>query len=301
MSKLSRSNLAGFSFLAPSLIGFSIFTLLPVVAAFGLSLFKWDLFNPPRFVGLDNFRQLLTWNDAMQTFGDRHFWKALLNTLFFMLAIPVTMLSSLLLAIALNKKLPGRIFFRTVYFIPTICSGVGLLLLWKFMYNAEFGLINRSLAYWFGIHDGPNWLMNPYLAKPAIMFMNVWISAGGTTMILYLAGLQGIPPELYEAAEIDGAGAWGKFWNVTVPGLKPTTFFIFTTALIGGFQGEFDSAYVLTQGGPNGATTTISYYIYQHGFEWFNMGYASAVSMLLFVLIFIVTLINWRIGGRQYA
>ena len=133
------------------------------------------------------------------------------------------------------------------------------------------------------------------------MLVNVWMGAGGTMMILYLAGLQGIAPELYEAAEIDGAGAWYKFWHVTVPGLRPTAFFILTTALIGGFQGEFDAAYILTQGGPNGATTTISYYIYQHAFEWFNMGYASAVSMVLFLLIFIVTLINWRIGGRRYA
>lgn len=294
-----RSNLAALLFLAPSLIGFTIFTLLPVLSALALSLFSWDLFNPPRYVGLANFVRLLSHDESGRSFGDPRFWQALGNTLFFMLAIPVSMLSALLLAITLNAQFRGRTFFRAVYFVPTICSGIGLLLLWKFMYNAEFGLFNRALAT-IGI-DGPRWLENPLMAKPAIMIMNVWMAAGGTMMIIYLAGLQGISPELYEAAALDGAGPWHRFWHITIPGLYPTTFFIFTTAIISGFQGEFDAAYVLTQGGPNGATTTLSYYIYQHGFEWFNMGYASAMAMLMFLLILIVTLINWLIVGRRVA
>lgn len=300
MSGRRRANLTAAAFLAPSIVGFAVFTLVPVFGAVVLSLYRWDIFNPAEFVGFDNFRRLLIDAPGRSTPGDPAFWKALGNTLFFMMQIPVTMVASLLLAIALNTRLPGRTLFRTVYFIPTICSGVGLFLLWKFVYNPEFGVLNQTLA-WVGI-NGPRWLQDYHWAKPSIMLMNVWIAAGGTNMILYLAGLQGISPELYEAAGMDGAGAWHRFWHVTVPGLRPTTFFILTISIIGGFQGEFDAAYVMTQGGPAGATTTISYYIYQHAFEWFNMGYAAAVSMVLFAIILTVTLLHWRYGGgRQYA
>jgi len=273
-------------YLAPNLAGFLTFVLLPVGAAMTLSLFEWDLFHPPRFVGLANFRDLLI--------DDASFWKFLFNTIFLMLAIPITMLSALILAIVLNQKIRGRMFFRTVFYLPSICAGIGLLLLWKFLYNGEFGLINRLLGF-IGI-SGPDWLDSYHWSKPSLMLMMVWGGMGGTSMILYLAGLQGIPPELYEAAEIDGAGVWHRFRHITVPMLAPTSFFIFITSVIGGFQGGFDMAYVLTQGGPDGATTTLSYYIYNHAFEYFNMGYAAAISMVLFVIVLAVTLISWRFG-----
>jgi multiple sugar transport system permease protein len=273
-------------YLAPNLAGFLAFVLLPVAAALGLSLFEWDLFHPPRFVGLDNFRELLV--------ADGSFWKYLYNTLFLMLAIPLTMLCSLVLAIVLNQKLRGRMLFRTVFYLPSICAGVGLLLLWKYLYNVDFGLINRLLAI-VGI-AGPDWLGSYAWSKPSLILLTVWGGMGGTSMILYLAGLQGIAPELYEAAEIDGAGLWHKFRHITVPMLAPTTLFIFITSVIGGFQGGFDMAYVLTQGGPDGATTTLSYYIYNHAFEYFNMGYAAAISLVLFVIVLAVTLVSWRFG-----
>ena len=298
MSNLRR-NLTGYAFLAPNLLGFLIFTLVPVVAAFGLSLFEWNLFQPPRFVGLRNFVDLLgiSRDEAGWYLNDPRFWKFLGNTFFLMLNIPLCMASSLFLAIVLNQKIRGRVLFRTVFYLPTICSGIGIMLLWMWIYNPEFGLANRVLRL-VGL-PGILWLKSYHLAKPSLMLMGLWGGMGGTSMILYLAGLQGISPELYEAAEIDGASHWRQFLHITFPMLSPTTFFIFITGVIGGFQGGFQAAYVMTQGGPDGATSTISYYIYNHAFQWFNMGYAAAIAVVLFALVFVVTLINWRFGGRK--
>jgi multiple sugar transport system permease protein len=295
-----RSNLTALGFLTPNIIGFLVFTLLPVGAALGLSLFSWDLFHAPRFVGLKNFRTLLGWTaiDGETYFNDSRFWKFLGNTLFFMLAIPISMAGSLLLACVLNQKLPGRTIFRTIFFLPSICMGVGVLLLWRFLYESD-GLINAFLGYF--MIEGPNWLKDYYWAKPAIMNMGLWATIGGTNMVLYLAGLQNIPPELYEAAEIDGASGWRRFLHITFPLLAPTTFFIFITSVIAGFQGEFDSAYVMTQGGPDGSTTTLSYYIYLHAFRWFNMGYAAAIAVVMFGLILLTTLINWRLNRGAHV
>lgn len=284
-------------YLLPNLTGFAIFVLIPVAAAMALSFFRWDLFHPPKFVGLQNFSDLLGWRhdaEGALVFNDASFWKYLYNTLYLMLAIPITMFCSLVLAVLLNQKIPGRMFFRAVFYLPSICAGVGLLLLWKFLYNNDFGLINHLLA-WVGI-TGPDWLNSYNWSKPALMIIMIWGGMGGTGMILYLAGLQGIPPELYEAAEIDGANVVHQFRHITIPMLAPTTFFIFITAVIGGFQGGFDMAYILTNGGPDGATTTISYYIYNHAFEYFNMGYAAALSLVLFALVLFVTILSWRFG-----
>lgn len=292
-----QRNIAALLFLAPNGVGFLCFTLLPVAAALLLSLFEWDIFHAPRFVGSQNFHDLLGgyWEGDQWQWKDPRFWKYLGNTVFFMLVVPVNMLVSLVLAVLLNQRLRGRNLFRALFFLPTICAGVGLMLLWKFMYNPQFGLINEILAR-VGI-SGPNWLDSYHWAKPAIMLMNLWIAAGGTSMILYLAGLQSISPELYEAASIDGATAWHKFWHITVPMVAPTTFFIAITSIIAGFQGEFDSAYVMTQGGPDGSTTAISYYIYNQAFQYFNMGYAAAIAVILFLVILSVTLLGWSFGG----
>jgi len=294
-----QRNLTGFAFLAPNFAGFLVFTFIPVVSAFALSLCEWDLFHAPRFVGLRNFVDLLGWftDEGKLYAGDPRFWKCLGNTLFLMINIPISMSASLLLAIVLNQKIRGRVLFRAVFYLPTICSGVGIMLLWMWIYNPEFGLANYLLS-WVGI-KGPLWLRSYHWAKPSLMLMGLWGGTGGTSMILYLAGLQGIPPELYEAAQIDGASAWRRFRYVTFPMLAPTTFFIFITSVIGGFQGGFDAAYVMTKGGPDGATSTISYYIYNHAFQWFNMGYAAAIAVVLFGLVLVVTALNWRLGGRR--
>lgn len=297
--KSFRKHLAAYLFLVPNLSGFLVFTLIPVAAAFALSLFEWNLFQPPRFVGLRNFIDLLgffTYRGSWHA-GDPRFWKFLGNTLFLMMGLPVSMAASLFLAIILNQKIRGRVIFRTVFYLPTICAGIGIMLLWMWIYDPEFGLINRFLGL-LGI-QGPLWLKSYHWAKPAIMLMGLWGSMGGTSMILYLAGLQGIPQQLYEAAAIDGATRWQQFYRITLPMLSPTTFFIFITGVIGGFQGGFQAAYVMTKGGPDGATSTISYYIYNHAFQWFNMGYAAAISVVLFFLVFIVTLVNWKYGGRN--
>lgn len=293
-----RSGIA-FAFLTPNLLGFMVFTFLPVLAALGLSLYRWDLFHAPSFVGLRNFVELLGWyqEDGQIHANDPGFWKYLGNTLFLMMGIPVNMAAALFIALVLNQKIRGRVFFRTVFFLPTICTGVGVMLLWMWIYNPEFGLLNHLLSL-VGV-EGPSWLRSYAWAKPSIMIMGLWGAMGGTNMIIYLAGLQGIPPELYEAADIDGASSAAKFWYVTLPALTPTTFFIFITSVIGGFQGGFDAAYVMTRGGPDGATTTISYYIFEHAFQWFNMGYAATIAVVLFALVLLVTLVNWKFGGKR--
>lgn len=248
---------------------------------------KWDLLTPPEFVGINNFIKLIQ---------DPLFWKYTKNTFFLMMGIPFEMGGALLIATFMNQKIKGIKFFRTIYFLPTICSGVAISILWMWMYNPNFGLFNYMLAKLSIL--GPNWLTDEAWAKPALMLMAFWTAIGGQNMILYLAGLQGIPPELYEAANIDGASAWQKFRHITLPMLTPTTFFIFIMSVIGGFQGGFASAYVMTGGGPNGSTTTISYYIYSNAYQWFNMGYAAAIAWVLFVFVFIVTIFNWKYGGK---
>ncbi|MBT3375877.1 MAG: sugar ABC transporter permease [Lentisphaerae bacterium] len=297
----AKNNWIAFVFLAPNFVGFLIFTSIPVVAAFALSLFEWNLFQPPTFVGLRNFVDLLGFFRDGSTWqvSDPRFWKYLGNTLFLMMNIPISMSLSLSLALLLNQKIRGRVLFRTIFYLPTICSGIGIMLLWMWIYNPEFGLANYLLSL-LGI-KGPLWLKSYHLAKPSLMLMGLWGAMGGTSMILYLAGLQGISPSLYEAAQMDGANAWHRFRHITFPMLAPTTFFIFITSVIGGFQGGFQAAYVMTKGGPDGATSTISYYIYNHAFQWFNMGYAAAIAVVLFGLVATVTLINWKFGGRNVS
>ncbi|HUK82234.1 MAG TPA: sugar ABC transporter permease [Verrucomicrobiae bacterium] len=287
MTKKGRMALAGYLFLLPNLLGFLVFTSLPVLASLALSFFDWDLFTPPRFVGLHNYAKLMS---------DHAFWYYAFNTVFLMLAIPVNMMGALFLAVVMNRKLRGIVVFRTIYFVPTIVTGVGTYLLWRWIFNPDYGLINTML-HAVGI-EGPKWLQSIAWAKPALMLMGFWTAVGGNNMILYLAALQGVSPELYEAADIDGANKWQKFWRITWPMVSPTTFFILTMSLIGGFQGGFEQAMVMTGGGPAGATTTISYYIYNHAFLWNHMGYASAIAWVLFAVVLETTLLNWRFGGR---
>jgi multiple sugar transport system permease protein len=289
----TREALAGYLFLLPNFLGFLLFTSIPVAASLVLSFFKWDLLSTPRFVGFENFIMLM--QDAL-------FRESCYNTLFMMVGIPIGMMCSLLIAVAMNQKLKGIVFFRTVYFLPTICSGIAIYVLWRYIYNPDFGVINiliQKFGEWIHVPlEGPQWLTDARWAKPALIIMGLWQGIGGPNMILYLAALQGIPRDLYEAAEIDGANGWQKFWSVTWPMISPTTFFIAIMSVIGGFQSGFDAAYVMTGGGPENSTKTIMYYIYNHAFEWFNMGYAAAIAWFLFVVIFIFTLLNWKIGGR---
>lgn len=301
----TREALGGYAFVMPNFLGFLIFTSLPVVASFLLAFYQWDVIKPwqnAKFVGFSNFINLLGFHRAAEggwIANDPNFWHYLYNTAFLMMGIPISMAASLILALVMNKKLKGIVFFRTVYFLPSICAGVALYMLWRWIYNPEFGLLNTIIRTLSGdLLMGPKWLERVEWAKPALILMSIWTNMGGYNMILYLAGLQGIHPELYEAAEIDGANAWQKFWSVTWPMLSPTTFFIFVMSVIGGFQGGFEAAYVMTGGGPAGSTTTIDYYIFNNAYVWFKMGYAASIAWILFALIFVVTLLNWKFGGK---
>jgi multiple sugar transport system permease protein len=293
MKSSTKETVAGYGFLAPNFLGFMIFTSIPVLASLVLAFFRWDLLSPPIFSGFDNFINLMK---------DSYFWQYCYNTLFLMLGIPLGMAGSLLIALAMNQKLKGIVFFRTVFFLPSVCVPIAIFMLWRIIYNSDFGLLN-TMIHRFGeiIHvplRGPQWLTDEAWAKPALIIMGLWQGIGGTNMILYLAALQGVPRDLYEAAEIDGANPWHKFWNVTWPMISPTTFFILIMSVIGGFQSGFDAAFVMTGGGPNGSTTTIMYYIYNNAFQWFKMGYAAAIAWFLFLVIFVVTVVKWRFLGK---
>lgn len=294
MKDKTKEAVAAYAFLLPNLLGFFLFTSIPVVVSLGLSFTDWSLFEPPKWVGIQNFISL---------FKDARFWQYCYNTVYLMAAIPISMTGSLLLALALNQKLKGIVVFRTIYYLPTICAGVAIFMLWRMMLNPEFGLINDTITRLgdvLGLKlQGPNWLTDEAWAKPALILMNVWQSVGGANMILYLAALQGVPRDLYDAAEVDGANGWEKFWAVTWPQIGPTTFFIGIMSLIGGFQSGFDGAYMLTGGGPNGSTTTLIYYLYNNAFVWYHMGYAAAIAWVLFSIIFLITFLKWKYFGKN--
>jgi len=281
-----RDAMAGYLFLLPGFIPMLVFSLLAIFAAFGLSLVHWTLLQPWTFVGLANYRKLLT---------DPEFWRAMrVSATFMVVVVPVGMVISLALALALNRGLRGTVIYRTLYFLPVITSTVAVALLWRWLYASGIGLINTLLAL-VGI-EGPNWLGDATWALPAVMIMSIWKGLG-YTMILFLAGLQSIPETYYEAAKIDGANAWARFRYVTIPLLSPTTFFILVVGVIGSLQ-VFDQVFIMTNGGPYRTTITASFFIYETGFKLLNMGYASSAALMLFVIIFIATLFQIRMQNR---
>jgi multiple sugar transport system permease protein len=287
-----REMLAAFLFLLPNILGFLVFSVGPVIASAGISLLDWNLLNPPQWVGIGNYARLLT---------DQEFWSSLRVTLFYTLGmLPLSIIPALILAVALNQPIRGRTIYRTIFFLPVVSSLIAVSLLWRWLYNPSFGLLNYLLNGLFGMLGlpitAPDWLQSPTWAMPAIILMSAWKSLG-YNMVLYLAGLQGIPRSLYEAAEIDGAGRWQRFGQITVPLLTPTTFFVIIITLIGSFQ-VFDQAYIMTGGGPARSTVTTVYYIYANGFERYQMGYASAIAWVLFLIILTLTMIQWRYQNR---
>lgn len=273
---------SGYWFILPNMLGFLSFVLLPVLFSLVLAFFRWNILSKPEYVGVQNFVTL---------FQDRHFWFYLWNTVYFMLNIPFGMAFSLFLAILINRSIKGISGFRLAYFLPYITPAIATAIVWRLLYHTDYGLINQFLRI-LGFHNVPSWLGNPHLAKPAIILTNIW-HGSGQRMVLYLAALQGIPQSYYEAAEIDGANAWQQFWHITLPQLAFINFFIVIMGVINGFR-AFGVQYVMTEGGPAGSTTTIVYYIYNNAFRWFKMGYASALSWVLFILMFVFTLIQWK-------
>ncbi len=300
--------LAALAFILPNMAGFLAFTLFPVVVSLALSFFNWSPLHgtaafgeTAEFVGLGNFWGVIgahSHPDGSAHLNDYYFWRYLGNTIFLMFGIPFSILGSLFIANLLSTKIKGAALFMIVFFLPSVVSGVPTFMIWSVLLNPDSGLVNAALGL-VGI-EGPLWLYSMAWAKPSLVLMGWWASIGGYNMVLYLAALQSIPNELYEAAEIDGAGAFQKFRHITWPMVSPTTFFIFTMSLIHGFQGGFAAAYIMTEGGPAGSTTMLSYYIYNLAFSRrFNMGYASAVAWVLFLITLVLSIINWRYGRRR--
>ncbi len=280
---------AGFLFVAPALFAIFVFFFLPVLAAFLLSFSDFDIYalgdpGTVRLVGFGNYARLL---------GSPDFWKALGNTFYFVLVGgPLTVATSLGAALLVNAKaVRFKGLFRTVYFAPVVTTLVAVSLVWRYLYHTRYGLLNYGLGA-LGI-DPVDWLGDARWAMPAIILMAVWKNFG-YNMIIFVAGLQGVPEELYEAARIDGAGAWARFRHVTLPQLAPTFLFVGVITMIGYFQ-LFAEPYVMTQGGPVQSTVSIVYLMYEEGFKWWNLGYASAVAFVLFVLILAGTLLQLRL------
>ncbi|TLQ15754.1 carbohydrate ABC transporter permease [Lactococcus raffinolactis] len=274
-------------FLGPSLLGFLVFIAFPILYSLVISFTDWNLLNPMKFIGIDNYASLLR---------DKNFWAALRNTGTFIIGyLPSVMILGLAIAILLNSKIKLKTFFRGIYFLPVVTSWVAVSLVWKWLLNGQYGLLNYFLSL-IGVH-GPSWLTDPRTAMFAIIITSVWKDIG-FIMVLYLGGLQAISPSLYEAAEIDGASQWRQFWHVTLPGLRPTTFFVLMISLINSFQ-VFDQVNIMTGGGPGNATTVMVQNIYNSAFNFFEMGRASAMSWLLFLIIFAVSLVQ-MFGERRH-
>ncbi|MDL2353910.1 MAG: sugar ABC transporter permease [Pseudomonadota bacterium] len=287
-----KTERAAWFLVAPSLLVIFVFFFLPVLAALAMSLTDFDLYalasiKNLRFVGIDNYVELM---------HTPLFWKALGNTLFFVIAgVPLSIAASLGAALLLNSKLAFfKPLFRTAFFAPVVTSMVAVAVIWRYLYHTRYGFINYALdAIGFAPAD---WLGDPRLAMPAIIFFAVWKNFG-YNMIIFLAGLQSIPADLYEAAELDGAGSWALLRHITLPALAPTMFMVSILTMAGYFQ-LFAEPYVMTQGGPLQSTVSVLYLMYEQGFKWWNLGSATAVAFVLFVLMFAVTLLQMRVAGR---
>ena len=279
--------LGPYLYLLPTLAGMLLLSAGAIAGAFMVSFTRWDLVSAPEWAGLANYRLMLE---------SPLFWEVFGNTFYFVaLAVPFSVGGSLFLALLVNQRLRGMTFFRTVYFMPVVASMVAVALVWSWIFNPEYGLLNDLLARWFGVR-GPEWLADPRWAMPALVIVTVWKGLG-YNMLLFLAGLQNIPQELYDAALTDGARAWSRFKHVTLPMLSPTMFFVVVISLINGFQ-VFEQTFILTRGGPANATRTLSYFIYENAFQFFQMGYAAAMAVVLFLLLFGITLIQLRLQKR---
>jgi multiple sugar transport system permease protein len=278
-----RETRAGYLFLLPNFIGFLIFTLFPVGFSLVLSFMNWDL-SDFSFAGFSNYIEIFT--------KDEHFFRVLKNTLYYMvLCIPPGFSIALALALALNRGIRGTLIFRSVFFLPIVISFIAASMIWAWIYNTDFGILNYVLWKLFKI-EGIPWLTDQRSAMPAVVMVALWHDTG-YNMTIMLAGLQTIPRQLYEAAEIDGAGGWCKFQKITLPMLYPTLFFMTVMAVIGTFQ-VFDVIYALPGGGPFNSTRTYVAYLYNVGFGGFRFGYASALAWIMFVIIFVFTLIQFR-------
>ena len=276
-----RKNYEGWLFASPWIIGFLLWTLGPMIASFGLAFTEWDLFSPARWVGLENVNEMLR---------DPLVGKALkVTTIYALVSVPLSIFFGMSLALLLNAKIRGLRFYRTAFYLPSVLSGVAVALLWRWLFSPEFGLINLMLSY-VGI-QGPSWLGDERWALPSLVMMSIW--GVGASTIIYLAGLQGIPTDLFEAAEVDGARGWDRLIHITLPMMTPVLFFQLVVGFIAALQ-IFTQAYIMTNGGPNNATMFMILYLYRNAFQFFRMGYASALAWVLFIYILILTVLIFR-------
>ena len=281
-----REALNAYLMIAPWLFGFIVWTLGPMLASFILSFMDWPLLMGPEWVGLDNIREMLS---------DDLFYIALANTAYYtLLGVPLRVVAALIVALGINLKLRGIAIWRTVYYLPSITPAVASSIIWLWMFNPEFGLFNTLLGY-VGVTQRIRWIFDPALSKPSLILMSLW-GVGGQ-MIILLAGLQGIPETFYEAARIDGSNWWSEFTKITLPMLTPSIFFVTIMQIISSFQ-VFTSAYIMTNGGPANSTLFYVLYLYRNGFQFFKMGYASALAWVLFVIILLLTVFQFWISGR---
>ncbi|MEK8127921.1 sugar ABC transporter permease [Paenibacillus filicis] len=282
-----KDTAAGYVFVGPMLLGVLVLTVAPILISLVLSFTEWNFmkgFSPGaiKFTGLANFARLA---------DDEVFIRSVINNFTFMIQVPIGLAISLLLAVLINKHVYFKSFFKVVYFFPYVSSVVAVSVIWMVLFQPSFGPVNHMLTA-IGIDNPPKWLADIHYAMPSVIMIVVWINIG-FNLIIYMAGLQSIPKDLYEAADIDGAGPASKFFKLTLPLLTPTTFFLLVTGIISSFK-VFDIINVLTQGGPALSTSVIVYYLYETAFINLNMGYASAMAWILFILVFIITVIQWK-------
>ena len=283
LSLRAREAIDCYVFMLPAMLGLLLFWLGPMLASFWLSFTEYDILTDPTWVGLQNYREL--WNDDL-------FWQSLKVTAIYSgVSVPAVMAIGLFIAVLLNQRFRGVTVFRSIYYLPTVMSGVAVAMLWRWMFNSDYGILNLLLDK-VGI-QGPRWLADADWALPALILTSLWTFGG--TMLIFLAGLQGIPGDLYEAAELDGAGRWSRFWTVTLPLLSHVTFFNLVLGVIGALQ-VFTEAFVMFQGkgGPNNSTLFLSIYLYQNAFTYLKMGYASAIAWVMFLIVFVLTLFVFR-------
>lgn len=282
-----REAVFGYLFISPWIIGFLVLQAGPMLASLGISLTDWTLIDPPKYIGLENYRRAA---------DDPLFTKSLrVTATYTLISVPLGMLAALLIASLLNRKVPGIRLFRTIFYLPVVISGVGTAVVWDWVLNPQYGILNYLLSL-IGI-DGPDWLASPDWALRAMIVLSFW--SIGTAIVVFLAALQGVPRALYEAAAVDGAGPISTFWNVTVPMISPALLFNTIIGVIASFQ-TFTYAYILTRGGPAYSTLFYVLYLYQNAFRWFDMGYASALAWILFLIILSCTLLVLRLS-RPYV
>jgi multiple sugar transport system permease protein len=283
LSGAQREALAGYLFISPWIVGFLIFVVGPLIGLFWLSFQRWDLIGDPHFVGWRNYERL---------FDDRLFRKSLEVTVLYGLGrVPLGIIVALGTALLLNQNIRFLGMWRTIYYMPVVLPPVAVSLVWMWIYNPRYGVLNGFISQVFGV-EGPRWLDDPVLVLPSLMVMAVWVAAG-RNMIIYLSGLQGISRDLYDAAAIDGAGTWPRFWRITLPLLTPVIFFNLVTGMIDTFK-LFTQAYVMTEGGPRNQSLFFTYYLWQKAFQQFQMGYAAAMAVVIFFLIIVLTLLIFR-------